>query len=106
MLPGDPRGSLTRAGSASQRSRSPGWHSSTSQRAASVANLTMDNFGFTYDGVSTPLHRYTPVETTVNAVEPSLDYYWHVHDLAQDCVNQGGISNVRMIQPPDRIEQQ
>ena len=64
--------------------------------------LTTDNHGFTYDGVSTPLHHYTAVETTVNAAEPALDFYWHVHDLAQDCINQGGVSNVRMIQPPDR----
>lgn len=64
--------------------------------------LTKDNQGFTYDGVSTPLHHYTPVETTVNAVEPALDYYWHVHDLAEDCVNQGGIATVLMIQPPAR----
>jgi hypothetical protein len=64
--------------------------------------LTKDNFGHTYDGVSTPLQRYAPVETTVIAVAPDLDYHWHVHDLAQDCVNQGGISNVRMIQPPER----
>lgn len=67
-----------------------------------LAILTTDNSGFTYDGVSTPLHRYTPVETTVNAAEPELDFFWHVHDLAQDCVNQGGISNLRMIQPPER----
>lgn len=66
--------------------------------------LTKDNQGFTYEGVSIPLHRYTPVETTVNAVEPALDYYWHVHDLAQDCVNQGGVSNVLMIRPPEREE--
>lgn len=66
--------------------------------------LTKDNMGFTYDGVSVPLHRYTPVETTVNAIEPAADYFWHVHDFAQDCVNQGGISNVLMIQPPARDE--
>lgn len=66
--------------------------------------LTTDNMGFTYDGVSVPLHRYSPVETTVNAVESALDFYWHVHDLALDCVNQGGISNVQMIQPPTRDE--
>ena len=66
--------------------------------------LTTDNSGFTYDGVSVPLHRYTPVETTVNAIEPAADFYWRVHDLAQDCVNQGGISNVLMIQPPARDE--
>jgi hypothetical protein len=64
--------------------------------------LTKDNMGFTYGDVSTPLHRYTPVETSVNAVEPDLDFYWHVHDLARDCVNQGGVSNVLMIHPPPR----
>lgn len=71
-----------------------------------LAILTKDNHGFTYDGVSTPLHHYTPVETTVNANEPDLDYFWHVHDLAQDCVNQGGISNVLMICPPGRDDQE
>lgn len=67
-----------------------------------LAILTRDNMGFTYDDVSIPLHRYTPVETTVNALESDLDFYWHVHDLAQDCVNQGGISNVLLIRPPER----
>lgn len=57
-------------------------------------SLTRDNHGFTYDGVSTPLHHYTPIEMAVIANEPGLDYFWHVRDLAQDCVNQGGISNV------------
>ena len=66
--------------------------------------LTKDNMGFTYDRVSTPLHRFTPVETTIDAAEPALDFYWHIHDFAADCVNQGGISNVLMIQPPARNE--
>lgn len=66
--------------------------------------LTKDNMGFTYDGVSVPLHRDTPVEGTVDAVESAADFYWHVHDFAQDCVNQGGISNVLMIRPPNRDE--
>jgi hypothetical protein len=61
--------------------------------------LTLDDQGFTYDGVSTPLHHYTPVETTVNATGPALDYHEHVRDLALDCLNQGGISNLRMIWP-------
>jgi hypothetical protein len=38
----------------------------------------------------------------VTATEPASDYHWHVHDLAQDYVNQGGISNVVMIRPPVR----
>lgn len=62
--------------------------------------LTADNFGYAYDGVSTPLHRYTSVDSTVNATDPELDYHWHVHDLAQDCVNQGDISNLLLIAPP------
>ncbi len=66
--------------------------------------LTKDTMGLTYDGVSVPLHRYTPVDVTVNASEPATDFFWHVHDFAQDCVNQGGISNVLLIQPPAREE--
>jgi hypothetical protein len=50
--------------------------------------LTKDNMGFTYDGVSLPLRRFTPVETTINAAAPALDFCWLVHDFAQDCVNQ------------------
>lgn len=63
---------------------------------------TIDNFGYDYDGASVPLHRYTPVEFTVNATESDLDFYWHIHDLAQDCVNQGGVSNLQLIHPPQR----
>lgn len=64
--------------------------------------LTTDNHGYVFDGVSTPLHRFTPVEATVDAREPASDYFWHVHDLARDCVNQGGISTVQTIHPPER----
>jgi hypothetical protein len=63
--------------------------------------LTKDNMGFTYDGVSTPLHRYAPVETTINAMESGSDFLGHVHDLAQDCLNQGGISNLLIIRLPE-----
>jgi hypothetical protein len=63
--------------------------------------LTKDNFGHPFDGVSTPLYRYTPVETTVNAVGPIPDFHRHVHSLAQDCLNQGGISNTLLIRPPE-----
>lgn len=63
--------------------------------------VTEDNWGHTYDGVSTPLHNYTPVETSVNARESEVDFHWHVHDLAEDCVNQGGISNLLSIRTPE-----
>jgi hypothetical protein len=58
--------------------------------------------GFTFDGVSTPLQRYTPVESTINAVEAAPDFLEHVRGLAQDCLNQGGISNLLIIGPPGR----
>jgi len=69
--------------------------------AGPLSILTTDNHGFVYDGVSTPLHHYTPVEVTVNAAGSDPDYHQSVLDLAQDCVNQGGISNLRAIRPPE-----
>ena len=63
---------------------------------------TVDNFGYHYDGASVPLSTYTPVEVTVNAAASDLDFYWHVHDVAEDCINQGGIANLQMIHPPER----
>lgn len=61
-----------------------------------------DAQGFPYDENSFELLRYTPVEITVAADAGALDYYWQVHDLAQDCVNQGGLTHVRLISPPER----
>lgn len=63
--------------------------------------LTQDAHGFTYDG--SPLHHYTPIETTVNAREPTASFHKRVYEVAQDCLNQGGIANLRMIrpEPPD-----
>jgi Putative DNA-binding domain len=63
--------------------------------------LTKDNTGFTYDGVSTPLYRYTPVETSVNAAGSDPDFLESLRDLARDCLNQGGISNLLIIRLPE-----
>jgi Putative DNA-binding domain len=51
---------------------------------------------------STPLARFMPVIRAVIADASPLDFYWQVHDLAEDCVNQGGTSEVQMISPPPR----
>lgn len=40
----------------------------------------------------------------MNATEPSSDYYWHVYDLALDCVDEGGFSNLLMILPPTQAD--
>jgi hypothetical protein len=64
--------------------------------------LTQHMVDYPDEAFWTPVHQYTPVETTVDAREPDLDYYWDVHDLAEDCVNQGGVAHVQLIRPPQR----
>lgn len=66
--------------------------------------LAVDNFGYTYSESSTPLHRFSPVRTTVDALESDVDFHSQVFELAQDCVNQGGVTHLRRIQPPDRAD--
>ncbi|MFF0516167.1 helix-turn-helix domain-containing protein [Streptomyces sp. NPDC004250] len=61
--------------------------------------LTLDTMGFIYRDVSTPLHTFTPVETTVNGQAAEDDFAGRVYEIAQDCVNQGGISNLLLIKP-------
>jgi hypothetical protein len=61
---------------------------------------TTDHSGFPFTGTSTPLRHFIPVDVSVSGNDDPLDYFWRVHDLAQDCVNQGGVSNVQLISPP------
>lgn len=67
--------------------------------------LTKDQHGYAYDGGAVPLHRYTAVQTTIDASATATDFYWQVHDLAEDCINQGGVEHVRSIQPPPRPDE-
>lgn len=61
---------------------------------------TIDGHGSTFDGHSLPIARYTPVAVTVLADADQQSFSRQVHDLAQDCVNQGGIMNLRLIDSP------
>ncbi|WP_406277252.1 hypothetical protein [Embleya sp. NBC_00896] len=61
-----------------------------------------DALRYMYAGAFTPLHHYTPVTVTVAADSDDIDFHWQVHDLAQDCINQGGIARPEMIHPPAR----
>jgi hypothetical protein len=65
---------------------------------------TVDRHGFRFNGTSIPIQIYTPVETTVTAAAADEEYLQQVHDLAQDCVNQGGISDLRLIKQPDNVD--
>ena len=62
--------------------------------------LTIDNSGFTYTGTSTPLRNFTPVRATINASAPNAAFHEEVFRLAEDCVNQGGITYLHTITPP------
>lgn len=61
---------------------------------------TTDGMNSAYSGSTIPLAQYTPVEVTVRANADSHDFYQQVHDVALDCVNQGGIAQLRTISPP------
>lgn len=65
-----------------------------------ITILTVDTVGRIYDGVSIPIHRFTPVELSVGAGGSDDDFATRVYELARDCVNQGGISHLRMISEP------
>ena len=58
---------------------------------------TVDQQGFPFTGVSTPMHRFTPVEATVEVGTDDGRFLHQVRVLAQDCVNQGGITNLRTL---------
>lgn len=62
--------------------------------------LTIDGHGFIYDGVTIPLGSYTPVRATVDAAASDSNFHRQVHQLAEDCVNQGGITHLHVIATP------
>ncbi|MCV7152406.1 AlbA family DNA-binding domain-containing protein [Mycolicibacterium pyrenivorans] len=66
--------------------------------------LTVDGMGFTYNGVSTPLSTYTPVRSIINATSSDADFHQQVYELAQDCVNQGGVTNLHVVAVPELRE--
>ncbi|TDZ77367.1 hypothetical protein DE4585_04761 [Mycobacteroides salmoniphilum] len=63
--------------------------------------LTIDGLGHPYEGVSTPLKSYSPVRTTLNAVASDAQFHQEVYELAQDCVNQGGVTHLHVIEQPE-----
>ena len=68
--------------------------------AGPLALLTVSALGHVYDDGALSVHRFTPVASTVNAGAAEGEFFRQVHDLAQDCVHQGGIAQVQLIRPP------
>ena len=73
-----------------------------SSYSAQLIIQTVDQHGWTCDDTSTPLRKFFPVSVSVHADAPADDYVWQVHDLAKDCINQGGVVEVSGISPPPR----
>jgi hypothetical protein len=44
------------------------------------------------------------VRTTVTASASDTDFHRQVHELAEDCVNEGGITHLHVIAPPPEDE--
>ena len=57
---------------------------------------TVDNQGYPFVGTSIPMHRFTPVEATIEIGIDDERFLHQVRILIQDCVNQGGITNLRI----------
>lgn len=62
--------------------------------------LTIDWSGRLYEGVSTPLRKFTPVRSTINAAGSDETFHRDVFRLAEDCVNQGGVTHLHIIEKP------
>jgi hypothetical protein len=58
---------------------------------------TLDRSGFAFVDNSIPLARYSRVAATIRADIDDDGFHEQVRDLAQDCVNQGGITNLQSI---------
>jgi hypothetical protein len=67
--------------------------------------LTVDGMGFSYNGVSTPLSTYTPVRAMINAASSDQEFHQQVYELAQDCVNQGGITYLHIVEVPETAQE-
>jgi hypothetical protein len=57
---------------------------------------TVDNQGYPFVGTSIPMHRFTPVEATIEIGIDDERFLHQVRILILDCVNQGGITNLRI----------
>lgn len=61
---------------------------------------TADRLGLEHDDSSTRLERFVPVMVTFVAGEGPDELHRQAFDLAQDCVNQGGVSYLHAMSAP------
>lgn len=61
---------------------------------------TKDDSNYPFSDKSIPLSTYVRVESTVVTAAATEDFQRQVYDIAQDCINQGGLTIVRSIREP------
>lgn len=64
--------------------------------------ITTDGSGYLYRDASTPLHHFSPVELTFDAKSEHRAFYQIAYELAKDVVNQGGVSNLQLMDSPEK----
>lgn len=72
--------------------------------AEPFALIAIDHSNFTYDGVPMSLRRSAPVDSSIAADADANSFHRQVHQLAEDCVSQGGISHLQIIATPRPTE--
>lgn len=60
--------------------------------------------GHVYEGRSIPLRRYSPVTTTMTPAVSQADFQRQVRMLAEDCINQGGLTELIVVKEPGGLE--
>ena len=68
------------------------WHGGTP-----LIIQTIDQMGFPFLDNSLSLPQYSPVTTTIRGGADDSDYLEQVRVLAEDCINQGGLTMLHAI---------
>lgn len=69
--------------------------------AEPLTMLTTDHFNRLRREETLPLHYFSPVELTFDARAEHRAFYHTVYNLAEDLINQGGISNLQLMHTPE-----
>lgn len=62
---------------------------------------TLDNFGHRYVENSLPMAEYARIASSVDGSSSTREFIWQLADLAEDAVNQGGVTNLHLIKRPE-----
>jgi hypothetical protein len=70
-------------------------------QGTSIAIESVDDFGTRWDDTSTLLPSYTKVRSSVRLDVDDEGFRAQVCEIARDAVNQGGVSDLQVLRPPD-----